>query len=151
MKIKTYITTILTTFIVGTGLLASFANAEEKRVGDYIIYYNVFNSSFLQPEIASLYKIPRTGTTGVINIAIHGAHDSYQFDPRKANVQGRATNNLSQYSDLGFREIKEDKAVYYIADFQFRPQENTRLSVIIRMPDLDKPIELDIDKTLYKD
>lgn len=151
MKIKTYITTILTSFIVGIGLLASFASAEEKRVGDYIIYYNVFNSSFLQPEIASLYKIPRTGTTGVINIAIHGAHESYQFDPRKANVQGRATNNLSQYSDLGFREIKEDKAVYYIADFQFRPQENTRLSVVIRMPDSDKPIELDIDKTLYKD
>lgn len=143
-----------TLLILTISLIGHFFNstkAEEKRIGDYIVYYNVFNSSFLEPKVASQYKIPRTGTTGVINVAIHRAHEPYKFDARKANVQGRATNNLSQFSDLGFREIKEDKAVYYLADFQFRPEENTRLSVVIRMPGLDKPIELDIDKTLYKD
>ncbi len=137
-------------------LLLSFAftgslHAEEKKVGDYIIYYNAFNSSFLQPNVAKTYNIPRTGSTGVLNIAVHKSNDKNQPDAVSANVQGRAKNNISQYEDLAFREIKEDAAIYYLADFQFRHQEEMELKVSIRIPGESEPIELELDKKFYKD
>ncbi len=133
-------------------LVSAFtASTEEKRVGDYIIYYNAFNSSFLQPNIAKSYNIPRSGSTGVINVAVHRWTPTNTPAPIKANVQGRAKNNLSQIEELAFREIKEDSAIYYLADFQFRHQEETELKFSIRIPGAEKPIELELDKKFYKD
>ncbi|NVK22565.1 MAG: DUF4426 domain-containing protein [Kangiellaceae bacterium] len=126
-------------------------HAEEKRVGDYIVYYNAFNSSFLQPNVAKTYNISRSGTTGVLNIAIHKANAENRPDAISANVQGRAKNQLSQFEELAFREIKEDSAIYYLADFQFRPKEETELQFIIRIPGEVEPIELELDKKFYKD
>lgn len=126
-------------------------SAEEKRVDEYIIYYNAFNSSFLQPEVAKNYKIPRTGTTGVLNVSIHKANDENRPDAISANVQGRARNQISQYEDLAFREIKEGNAIYYLADFQFRPQEEIDLKFTIRIPGRSEPIEIELDKKFYKD
>lgn len=132
-------------------LATSSLNAEEKRVGDYIVYYNAFNSSFLQPNIAKSYNIPRSGMTGVLNVAIHKANEENRPDPISANVQGRAKNQLSQFEDLAFREIKEDNAIYYLADFQFRHQEETELRFTIRIAGEAKPIEIRLDKKFYKD
>lgn len=132
-------------------VFASNLHAEEKKVGDYIIYYNAFNSSFLQPNVAKTYNIPRSGTTGVLNVAIHKANNENRPDAISANVQGRAENQLSQFEDLAFREIKEDNAIYYLADFQFRNQEETELTISIRIPGEKEPIELELDKKFYKD
>ncbi len=132
-------------------LLVLSAKAEEKRVGDYIVYYNVFNSSFLQPETAKTYGIPRTGTTAVLNVSIHKVNNKHLPDAVSANVQGRAENQISQMEDLAFREIKEGEAIYYLADFQFRPNEYSKINFSIRLPDLEAPIELRVNKKFYKD
>lgn len=138
-------------FFIFVSFFAANLSANEKRVDGYIVYYNAFNSSFLQPEIAKTYKIPRTGVTAVLNIAIHKANEQNKPDAISANVQGRVRNQLSQFEDLAFREIKEDGAIYYLADFQFRPQEETDIKISIRVPGRAEPIELDFDKKFYKD
>ncbi|MRX28106.1 DUF4426 domain-containing protein [Kangiella sp. HZ709] len=125
--------------------------AEEKRVGDHIIYYNAFNSSFLQPEVATAYKIQRTSFTGVLNISIHNANKKGLPDAIAANVQGRIRNQLSQNQELSFREIKEENAIYYLADFQFRPREETDIRFIVRIPGISEPIEIEFDQKFYKD
>lgn len=143
---------ILTSLLLGGLLLASHSSmAEEKRVGDYIIYYNAFNSSFLQPSVARAYKIPRSSLTGVLNVSVHKDNPDHSSSALTANVQGRSKNSLSQYKDLAFREIKEDDSIYYLADFRFRNKENLNLQVTIRLPGEKKPITLNLDQKFYGD
>lgn len=144
---------ILYSFIAAVALILLSApiNAQEKEAGDYVIYYNAFNSSFIQPNVAKSYNLPRSGTTGILNVSIHKKNDQHRPDAISVNIQGRAKNNLSQIEELAFREIKEEQAIYYLADFQFRNQEEIDLSFVIRIPGMQQPIELSLSQKLYKD
>ena len=54
-------------------LLATGAGADEKpfkQYGDTRVYYSVFNSSFVAPDIASLHKLTRGRDKGLVNIAV---------------------------------------------------------------------------------
>lgn len=133
-------------------LVIPMANyAGEKKVDDYIIYYNAFNSSFLQPEVAKAYNIPRSGFTAVLNLSVHKRHENNTTSALSANVQGRTKNNLSQFQDLAFKEIKEDQAIYYLADFSFRHQESTSIEFTIRIPGREKPITISFDQKFFAD
>ncbi|MBD3652657.1 DUF4426 domain-containing protein [Kangiella sp.] len=136
---NTRISSLIFLFIVTASLLASPAMAAEKKVGDYIIYYNAFNSSFLQPDVASTYKIPRSGLTAVLNVSIHKDGKPTERPAVPANVQGKVTNSLTQFSELAFKEIREEKAIYYIADFQFRPEEDTSIEFTVKVPGMERP------------
>lgn len=148
----TSVVSILMTIILG---FTPKAQAEEKVIDDYIVYYNVFNSSFIAPEVATQYKIPRSGHVAVLNISIHKKPPQNTspeaFTALKANVQGRAKNLIGQYEDLAFREIIEDQAIYYLADFPFRPKEQTDVEFSIRLADRKSPITINLQKVLYQD
>ena len=126
------------------------AQAAEKKVDDYIIYYNAFNSSFLQPSVARTYKIPRSGLTAVLNISVHKDNpQDHTSQALSANVQGRVKNAIGQYEDLAFREIKEDDAIYYLADFRFRNKEATDIEFFVRISGREKPIMVSFDQKFY--
>lgn len=142
-----YSLTAMATLLLGS--LTNTAIAAEKKVGDYIIYYNAFNSSFLQPDVASSYKIPRSGLTAVLNVSIHKDGKPTEQAAVPANIQGKVTNSLSQFNQLAFKEIKEEKAIYYIADFQFRPEEETNIEFTITVPGMDRPETISFKQKFY--
>ncbi|NVK22326.1 MAG: DUF4426 domain-containing protein [Kangiellaceae bacterium] len=130
--------------------LVTSAHAAEKKVDDFIIYYNAFNSSFLQPAVARTYKIPRSGLTAVLNVSVHKDNpEDHTSQALSANVQGRVKNAIGQYEDLAFREIKEDNAIYYLADFRFRNKEATDIEFFVRIPGREKPIMISFDQKFY--
>lgn len=138
--------------------LASFAllvsptsQAGEKRVGDYIIHYNAFNSSFIQPETAVQYKIQRSKYTGLLNVSVHKVIDDGKDKAMKVAMYGKATNNLSQFQELGFKEVVEGDAVYYLADFQFRDEENMDLDFTINIPGRKQPVTINLSQKFYAD
>lgn len=135
----TTIKSLMLSLVGAALLLANTATAAEKKVGDYIIYYNAFNSSFLQPDVASTYKIPRSGLTAVLNVSVHKDGEPTKQLAVPANIQGKVTNSLSQFKNLAFKEIKEEKAIYYIADFQFRPEEDTSIEFTVKVPGMERP------------
>jgi hypothetical protein len=98
--------------------VSQFATANEQKVGDVTIHYNAFNSSAISAEVASQYGIRRSGQTGIVNISV-----IKNGKPVVANIFGNARNLIGQLKSLAFKEIKEDKAVYYIATFTFRSDE----------------------------
>jgi len=132
-------------------LVASVGHANEKRVGDYIIHYNAFNSSFLQPETAVAYKLPRSAYTGIINVSVHKVIEDGDDKALKVAIRGKATNNLSQFKELAFKEVIEDNAVYYLADFQFRNEENMDIDFTINIPGRDRPVTISLDQKFYAD
>ena len=106
-------------------LLALPAVAERKQTfGELDVHYSVFNSSFLQPDVAAAAGLTRSKTVGVLNIA--ALKDG---KGQAAKVSGTLKNLLGQTSELKFKQVLESGAVYYLAEFPLRQREMLTFSI----------------------
>ena len=104
--------------------LALPAAAERlQRFGDLEVHYNVFNSSFLQPEIAASSGLVRSKTQGVLNVAVMRAGKPVPA----AAVSGTVKNLIGQSKPLAFQRVSEgegdQQAVYHLAQFPVTERE----------------------------
>jgi hypothetical protein len=124
--------------------ISHIAEANEHRVGDITIHYSAFNSSLISAEVATQYGIRRSGQTGIINISVID-----NGKPVVANIFGHAKNLLGQLKNLSFKEIKEDKAIYYIATFSFRNDEKLTFDLQVQPQKTGKLMPLQFKQTLF--
>ncbi|VXC97169.1 conserved exported hypothetical protein [Pseudomonas sp. 8Z] len=104
------------------------AAAERKQsFGDLDVHYSVFNSSFLQPDIAAASGLTRSKTQGVVNVAVLKAGKA-----STAQVSGQVKNLLGQDTPLTFRQISESGAIYYVAQFPFSNREVMTFTLDVR-------------------
>ena len=95
------------------------ASAERlQRFGELEVHYSVFNSTFLQPDIAAASGLERSKQRGVINIALRKGSQA-----QAGTVSGQVRNLLGQRSPLTFREQREGEAFYYLAQFTIDSRE----------------------------
>ena len=106
-------------------LLPLFAQAASESFGEYTVYYQAVNSTFVDAEIAQQYGIVRSDRRAFLNISVI-RDDSV---PVAASVSGGKRNLLGQVGDILFREIREGPAIYYIGEFEFSNAEHVRFSV----------------------
>lgn len=112
------------TFLFSTlvlGLFSMQSNAEQKQVfGEYEVHYIGLSSSFLTPEVAKIYDIPRSRALGFLNISVlqKTANDELPA-ALNATVSGKIRNLIGQSRDIEFRRVQEGKAIYYISTFRF--------------------------------
>lgn len=107
-----------------TALLVTFAHADNpafKQAGDYKIYFSAFNSSFIQPDIASIYDIVRGKDKGMVNVAVV---KNGETTGTTAVVSGYVSNIFQQQQFLEFFEVREGNAVYYLAPFEFEDEDH---------------------------
>lgn len=130
--------------------LAGAALANDKpfeQYGNTKIYYSVFNSSFIRPEVAAAYGITRGRDRGLINISV--VEDDLPAG-RTAQVSGTATNLLAQQQTLEFVEIREGESVYYLAPFRFDKEDP--LTFRVQVKTADQPVRtLSFSRKLYHD
>lgn len=108
-------------------LLPGTASAEQSETfGNYTIHYSAFTTDNLTPEVAKLYKIPRSKNRALVNISILKNEDGLMGTPVKARVQGAAKNLSEQLRELNIREISSEGSVYYIAETRINNQETLR-------------------------
>ncbi|WP_137973653.1 DUF4426 domain-containing protein [Pseudomonas sp. F(2018)] len=112
-------------------LFALPAFAERKQTfGELDVHYSVFNSSFLQPDVAAAAGLTRSKTVGVLNIA--ALKDG---KGQAAKVGGTLKNLLGQTVELQFKQVLESGAVYYLAEFPLREREILTFSVNVQIGD----------------
>ena len=127
-------------------LLALPAFAERKQsFGELDVHYSVFNSSFLQPDVAAAVGLTRSKTVGVLNIA---ALKGGQGQPAK--VSGSVKNLLGQTSELQFKQVLESGAVYYLAEFPLRQREMLTFSINVQIGDA-APHTLTFNQEVFPD
>ncbi len=103
------------------GLFSMQSSAEQKQVfGEYEVHYMGLSSSFLTPEVAKIYDIPRSRALGFLNISVlqKTANDELPA-ALNATVSGKIRNLIGQSRDIEFRRVQEGKAIYYISTFRF--------------------------------
>lgn len=103
-------------FFVATSAFAkdNFAPLSEqpyREFGDYKVYFTVFNSAFINPEIASANNLIRAKDRVYINVSL--VKNNSLGIP--ATITGTARNLLQQSKTLEFIEIAEGNATYYLA------------------------------------
>ena len=120
--------------------------AEQKQsYGDLDVHYSAFNSGFLQPEIAAATGLVRSKTQGVVNVAVLKAGTA-----SSAQVNGTVKNLLGQSTALSFKEVKEGKAIYYLAQFPFEQRETLRFTLNVTAAD-GVPHSFDFNQEFFPD
>ena len=112
------------------GLAAPVSADQKVVIGDYEAHYVVFPSTFLNADIANNYNIRRAPDLSIVNLSIIDAAGN----GTAATIAGQVKNLLGQLSALKFREIREDQALYYIAEVRHTHREVLRFAIAITPP-----------------
>lgn len=126
-------------------------SAEEenvKKFDKYTVHYNVFNSTFLQPETARQYGLTRSKSIALVNVTVKN-NDS--DEAITARVTGNAYNLAGQLKDLAFKEVKDGDSVYYFASFRFANEEQLRFKLEVKPDGVDTSMPVDFKRKLYSD
>ena len=107
------------------------ASAENmKKLGSMNVHYMAIGSTFFTPEIAKAYGIARSRYNGLVNISV--LDNTKTGNPAKtASISGQAKNNLGQFKELEFTEVKEGKAIYYLAQVSYNDEETLHFTLEI--------------------
>lgn len=117
--------------LLSFGLIASVFAEQKQSVGNYDIHYMALGSTFLTPTIARSYGIERSRYTGLVNIAI--LDTSQEGNPAvPVEISGIANNLLDARIELKFREIREGKAIYYIAEVPYRDDQEINFQIAVK-------------------
>ena len=110
---------VLTACMSVTAMAADVIKGERKETfGDITVHYNTFNSTFLTPDIAKAAGLTRSKNQGVINVSV-----LKDGKPLTADVSGSVKDLTSQTVPLKFKQITEQGAIYYIAQYPVDQQE----------------------------
>ncbi|MGX1171831.1 DUF4426 domain-containing protein [Pseudomonas sp. R151218B TE3479] len=112
-------------------MAADVIKAERKEVfGDITVHYNTFNSTFLTPDIAKAAELIRSKNQGVINVSVIKSGK-----PLIADVSGTVKDLTSKTVPLSFRQVTEQGAIYYIAQYPVDQQETRTFEIKVKTGD----------------
>lgn len=112
-------------------LLSAFhSQATETKVGSWTVHYSALPSTFLTPEVARSYQIERSRYNGILNIAIHDKDGKSQ----QVNLSGEGKTLIGTVRQLEFQTVREGDAIYYIAEYPYRNEDNVLFTIDIQGP-----------------
>lgn len=126
---------------------------EQKQVfGKYEVHYIALNSSFLTPEVAKAYDIPRSRKLAFFNISVLKKEPGAQLPvPVRAKLVGTAKNLIGQSMALEFNEVRETNAIYYIAPFRFDEEETYRIKLDVTPEGSNRTLNVKFSQRLYEE
>lgn len=122
----------LITACLSVGAMAVDAIKAERmeKFGDITVHYNTFNSTFLTPDIAKAAELIRSKNQGVINVSV-----IKDGKPLMVQVSGTVKDLTSQSIPLQFKQVIEQGAIYYIAQYPVPQQENRTFEIKVQTGD----------------
>jgi len=135
---------LLLTVCLSAGAMAAdvIKGEREETFGDVTVHYNTFNSTFLTPDIAKAAELIRSKNQGVINVSV-----IKDGKPLIASVTGTVKDLTSNSVALKFRQVTEQGAIYYIAQYPV-PQQETR-TFEIKVQNGDKINTINFNQELF--
>ena len=136
---------VLTACLSVTAMAADVIKGDrQEKFGDVTVHYNTFNSTFLTPDIAKAAELTRSKNQGVINVSV-----IKEGKPQMAQVSGTVKDLTSQSVPLKFKQITEQGAIYYIAQFPVDQQEVRTFE--IKVQNGDKINTINFNQELFPD
>jgi Domain of unknown function (DUF4426) len=122
---------VLTACLSVTAMAADAIKGDRQETfGDVTVHYNTFNSTYLTPDIAKSAELIRSKNQGVINVSV-----IKEGKPLMAQVSGSVKDLTSQSVPLKFKQITEQGAIYYIAQYPVDQQEVRTFDIKVQTGD----------------
>jgi len=129
-KMKTMLVKILLVLSLSFSFVGNASAENMKKLGSMNVHYMAIGSTFFTPEIAKVYGITRSRYNGLINISV--LDNTQAGNPAKTvSISGKAKNNLGQFKELEFKEVKEGDAIYYLAQVSYNDEETLHFTLDI--------------------
>lgn len=94
---------------------------QSERFDQFELHRSVVYTTFLSSDVAARYGIARGDDKAILTLSVRDA-EAGDTQGRPMLIKGR-TWDLMQGNDLEFKEIREGRATYYIAPFEFINRE----------------------------
>lgn len=105
-------------------VLPPLAGAENStHTGGYTIHHNALTTDSLPVQVATAYGIQRSKSRAMLNVSVVRDEPGTLGTPVHADIRVVARTLYGQIRPVELREIVEDRAVYYIADFPVAHRE----------------------------
>ncbi|WP_026279944.1 DUF4426 domain-containing protein [Thioalkalivibrio sp. ALJ16] len=144
---------VITGFLVALAAVAlgsSIASANEAEFDNYVVHYNVINTTFLSPEVARAYDVRRSSNRAMVNISVMERGDN-GLEAVAAEVSGSATNMNDQMRSLRFREVRDGDAIYYLSEVTVRSGETLDFAIDITPADSERELPVRFVRDFYVD
>ncbi len=131
--------------------ISFFSHAQDNtsfELEEHIIYYNVFNSEMITPEVARAHNLLRAKDRVYVNIALVKKTGGNGI---AATISGQHRNLIQQKFELKFIEIKEPTATYYLAPIRFNNEEILHIDIQVETLDKADAGKFTITKKLYRE
>lgn len=142
---------VLVVALASTAAVAQESQAPTPTSTDFgrdTVHYTVFNTTFLSPEVAQAYGITRGDDKFLVNVSVIRRGDDGEL-PIRAEVSG-STSDLIHRTELTFREVIEQDALYYIAAFETDGKEERRdFRLQVTVEGRNQPYDIQFNKQLY--
>lgn len=139
------------------GLVSISAMAEQKKVfagkdgAEYEVHYMALSSTFLLPEVARQYGLSRSKALGVINVSVLKVQDDGTKQAVGALVDINTKNDIQQVQHLDVNQVTEGRAIYYIAQVQFREGAVLTFDLSVYAQGEIDPFKIRFGHTFYND
>lgn len=144
MKILKQIFTLsIAFFLLAFGSISQAENAKE--YDEHIVYYNAFPTDSLPAEMTKQYGLKRSKNYAMINISVMEKAAGVPTGV-KSTVTGNLKNLMGQSREIEFKEIKEGKAVYYIAQIGVQSKETVNFNIEIKPDGIKEKYEIKFSK-----
>lgn len=133
-------------------LLAWPAMAQQSEMfGPYELHYSVVNTTFLAPKVAAAYNITRGKERAILNLAVREHMEDGTSVPRTMELKGKTWDLLQSTHHFEFQEVRENPAIYYIAEFKYLNQEWRHFEVYFRPEGATQTYTFKLRQQLYTD
>jgi len=124
--------TTLFTGLLALALSLPLAAENSTTVGGYAIHHNAITTDTLPPEIAQAYGITRSPNRGMITISVLENRAEGQPQAVPAAIEVSAANLTGQTREIPVREVREERAIYYIGDFPVSHEETLSFTLKVK-------------------
>jgi len=97
--------------------------------GDYVLHFNALTTDQLIAAVAQQHGIVRSGNRAMLSITILRKNDGGVPTPVAGDVSVSANNLTGQLKNIVVREVREQEAIYYIAECAVADGENLIFSI----------------------
>lgn len=102
--------------------VAPISHAQQsERFDQYELHYSIVYSTFLTPEVAADFGLPRGKDKAMLTLSVRDA-DAGDIQGRPMAISGR-TWDLITGGPMEIKEVKEGRATYYLIPFEFLDRE----------------------------
>ena len=103
-------------------LVAPLTHAQQsERFDNYELHYSIVYSTFLTPQVAADFGLPRGKDKAMLTLSVRDA-EAGDIQGRPMAISGRSWD-LINGGPMEIKEVREGRATYYLIPFEFLDQE----------------------------